>query len=232
MPPIDPPTRDDGLEPDDAALVRRSEDGARELKGARASTDMDALWGRIAQEAFGEPDAVEVPAQPAAAQAAADDASQGLSSPGQSVPRRQWRAPGWLGLAAGLLLVAGAATTFVQWDDDTPVATYAMEALDERAGGPASGEIVQRDGATVVELDLSVLPQRPDDSDYELWVLDLDAGEIVSLGPVAPETTTVVVPEAIAVAEFPTLDVSVEPDDGVPTHSGDSVLRGPITVTG
>ena len=36
-------------------------------------------------------------------------------------------------------------------------------------------------------------------------------------------------PADLDLAEFPLVDVSVEPLDGNPTHSGDSVARGELT---
>ncbi len=64
---------------------------------------------------------------------------------------------------------------------------------------------------------------------YELWLLD-GADRLVSLGafPVpASGSAEVVVPLPVRVRDFRYIDVSREPDDGNPAHSGDSVLRGP-----
>ena len=40
----------------------------------------------------------------------------------------------------------------------------------------------------------------------------------------------VTVPEGVRIADYPTVDVSEEPDDGDPGHSGASVLRGDVPV--
>ena len=66
---------------------------------------------------------------------------------------------------------------------------------------------------------------------YELWLLDFDGGELVdlrSLGDIDADGTWQV-PADIDVAEFNVVDISVEPNDGNPDHSGDSVLRGDLT---
>jgi hypothetical protein len=39
-----------------------------------------------------------------------------------------------------------------------------------------------------------------------------------------------VLPENLDVGEFPVVDVSNEPIDGDPTHSGDSIVRGVLEV--
>ncbi len=52
---------------------------------------------------------------------------------------------------------------------------------------------------------------------------------MVSLGVLgAGDTGEFVVPEAALADGYTLVDVSDEPDDGEPTHSGDSVLRGDL----
>lgn len=144
--------------------------------------------------------------------------------------RRPGSLTAWLGAAAAaLVLVVGGVWIVNQPTGPQPVATFAMDALDDRVSTSVDGRIVDQDGTTIVEVDLSALPPLEGGDFYELWLLDLEAEEIVSLGEVDPSTTTVEVEGAIDPVDFPAIDVSVEPPDGVPTHSGDSVLRGPIT---
>ena len=68
---------------------------------------------------------------------------------------------------------------------------------------------------------------------YEVWLLDLDLGRgrMVPLG--ALDDTghgRLTVPEGVRLRDYPEVDVSLEPDDGDPAHSGDSVLRGQLPV--
>jgi hypothetical protein len=51
---------------------------------------------------------------------------------------------------------------------------------------------------------------------------------MVSLGPVRSDGRYEI-PAAVDVSAFPIVDVSIEPADGVPTHSGRSVLRGTLS---
>lgn len=50
---------------------------------------------------------------------------------------------------------------------------------------------------------------------------------MVSLGPSRPDGRYAV-PSGVDAGRFPVVDVSLEPPDGDPTHSGTSVLRGTL----
>ena len=53
--------------------------------------------------------------------------------------------------------------------------------------------------------------------------------ETASLGVLEGSEGTFEVPNDVDVDEFNLVDVSEEPQDGDPTHSGDSIVRGPLT---
>ena len=83
-------------------------------------------------------------------------------------------------------------------------------------------------GATVTVHGLKPLP---DGGYYELWMLNSPT-DLVSMGSFtvdASGTATVTLPVAADPAKFKFFDVSVEPGDGKPGHSGISVLRAPTT---
>ncbi len=126
-------------------------------------------------------------------------------------------------VAAAILLVA------------VPLAlSLGGESLDQRAELLALGEFTGLGTAELTDRTLSVDLEglEPlDGADYELWLLDLEGGELedlVSLGLVN-EDGTFTVPEGIDLSEFSVVDVSVEPQDGDDTHSGNSILRGPLS---
>lgn len=108
------------------------------------------------------------------------------------------------------------------------------ESLDQRADLLALGEFTGLGTAELSDRTLSVDLEglEPlDGADYELWLLDLegdDLQDLVSLG-IVNEDGTFTVPEGIDLNEFSVVDVSVEPKDGDETHSGNSVLRGPLS---
>ena len=64
---------------------------------------------------------------------------------------------------------------------------------------------------------------------YEVWLLDRQAGRLVSLGVLGPgETGTFVLPKALDLEEYPVVDVSLQVLNGDPKHSGNSVVRGTL----
>jgi anti-sigma-K factor RskA len=66
------------------------------------------------------------------------------------------------------------------------------------------------------------------DGFLEVWLLSPDASGLVSLGVLRGDTATFPVPDGLDLGEFPVVDISVEPFDGDPSHSGDSVVRGTL----
>ena len=76
---------------------------------------------------------------------------------------------------------------------------------------------------------VSGLRPNTDGDFYELWLLG-ERGELVSLGSFnVPDSgvAEIDVPVPVDPESFRYLDVSREPADGDPSHSTDSVLRGP-----
>lgn len=63
---------------------------------------------------------------------------------------------------------------------------------------------------------------------YEIWLIDSDVVGMVPLGVVRPGSQTFELPADLELGDFPIVDVSVEPLDGDPTHSGVSVARGEL----
>lgn len=205
-----------------------------------------SLWDGIAAAAFADDtdetadtaditatSVSETPDGPNAATASPAGPTEASGSVVSLDERRARRSGGspiaWMAAAAAaVVLVVGGIWVTSQPATDQ-VATFAMEPLDDRVATEVDGDVVRDGDATVVELDLAALPELPAGEFYELWLLDLDNGELVSLGEVDAATTTVPIKGPIDATAFPVIDVSVEPADGEPAHSGDSVLRGPIT---
>jgi hypothetical protein len=63
----------------------------------------------------------------------------------------------------------------------------------------------------------------------ELWLIKADGTGLISLGP-ALDGNTYEIPENIEVSEYPIVDVSDEPIDGDPAHSGDTICRGKLSI--
>jgi anti-sigma-K factor RskA len=100
-------------------------------------------------------------------------------------------------------------------------------------GGPSASGLARVISSDGEELRLNVDGLRPSEGGqfYELWLLD-GPEKAVSLGSFrVPDTgaAELSVPLPFALTDFRYIDVSVEPEDGVATHSGRSVLRAPTS---
>ena len=135
----------------------------------------------------------------------------------------------WLTLAAAVLVggVAGGAVVALRPDDLGTV--VAATALDPLATDDTSGraEVREADGSRSLQVDLDA----PDLTDgyYEVWVMEPDAVRMVPVGVVHRGDTVLPLPDGIDLGAYPVVDVSVEPMDGDPTHSGVSVARGSLS---
>lgn len=135
----------------------------------------------------------------------------------------------WFGVAAavvaGLLVVGGLVLT--RDDDGTVIASTALtnDGLSP-LGADSSGEaeIVRRGTTLELHLDIRNVPQEP--SGYiEVWLIDEQVEGMISLGPFHGNGDYVI-PSGVDPAKYPIIDISIEPPDGVPTHSGVSIVRG------
>jgi anti-sigma-K factor RskA len=140
--------------------------------------------------------------------------------------RGAWRRRALAAGGALTAVAAGAALVTTLSGTEPTGASSALLALgDVEASGTV--QLAQASEAPSLLVDTSGLPQ-PDGS-YEVWLLDLDNDRIVPLGTLDESGRGwLTVPEDVTLDEFPVVDVSLEPDDGDPTHSGNSVLRGDV----
>jgi hypothetical protein len=131
-----------------------------------------------------------------------------------------------LAMAASLLVGAGigaGAVALANRDTAEELAAADLAPLDDRDATGSAEVVATRDGEQ-----LRVVLEAPelDDGFYEVWLLEPAVERMVQIGVVRDGTTTLDLPEGLDLAEYPIVDVSVEPLDGVPTHSGVSVARG------
>ncbi|MGY1711922.1 anti-sigma factor [Geodermatophilus sp. SYSU D00758] len=110
-------------------------------------------------------------------------------------------------------------------DEGLEVAAAALAPLDDR-GATGEATVVEReDGSRVLELQLDAADVP--DGYYEVWLLDEAVSRLVPVGVVqGGDEASLTLPAGIDIGEYPVVDVSVEPLDGDPSHSGDSVARG------
>ncbi|GAA3296551.1 anti-sigma factor [Arthrobacter citreus] len=143
---------------------------------------------------------------------------------------RRRRTGTWLAAAAAAVVVAGAGV----WG--------AVRAVDPTPGPEvvASAELAPL--ASYTDTGSAVIDQLPDgrrelvvtsSSDAaqgfrEVWLLAPDAASMVSLGTMEGTEAHFELPADLDLSQYPVVDISDEPYDGDPTHSGDSILRGQL----
>lgn len=139
-----------------------------------------------------------------------------------------------LAVAASAALVAtlGTAVVLGTRADEQVLARSELDefGVGEGTGAGGSARLVSTDGTSRgLQLELTGLPSTQDGY-LEAWLIDPDTGAIVSLGTVDPAVDSVrlAVPEELDATTYSVVDVSVEPYDGDPTHSGASLLRGTL----
>jgi hypothetical protein len=155
---------------------------------------------------------------------------------GESTPRRG--VPLWLvGVAAALALLAGVGIGRLASDSaETPeaveppsgtvVAATPLTALDSDAErGEASA--VQTDDTFTIRVNASELGDEP--GVHEVWLINVDGKRMISIGLLAAgDEGEFAVPMDLIDEGYRIVDISAEPDDGDPTHSGVSIARGEL----
>lgn len=147
--------------------------------------------------------------------------------------RRTPRLPYLLGAAAAVIAAVIGLLAFVNRDDVDVTALDAVALTNqglapEGSASRARATLVEdADGRFALDVDVSGLPAT--DGFLELWIIDTDVKGMYSLGPLHG-SGRYELPEHVDPAKFPIVDVSIEPADGVPQHSGKSILRGQLTV--
>lgn len=228
------------IDPDDLSLLALGEhlEGVEEghvVACQQCRDELDALRGVVSQARTIEPEDTPVAPPPRVWEAVAAE----LSIRAGAQPRAEQPTGRLLGRSRTPLLAAAAAlvgivfgaglTALIAGNDDDGgqvVARTRLAALPDHSGsGEAS--VVGTGSARVLVLDVSGLTRGS--GFYEVWLLDADAQRLVSLGLLDGSTGRFPLPPQVDVAQFPVVDISLEPVDGDPAHSGDSVVRGTLT---
>lgn len=142
--------------------------------------------------------------------------------------RRQHR---FMAVAAAATIVAGV-VGYSLVDGDDPVriaeATVTNTDLPEPYTGTATAvaELAGDEQRLIIDFDEAL----PDGEPIELWLIKADLSAMTSLGLIE-DVDGYVIPAGIDVNEYSVVDLSIEPNDGDPTHSGRSILRGTLTAT-
>jgi Anti-sigma-K factor rskA len=182
------------------------------------------IWDAIEAEVRAEAEAE--------ARAAAE--AEATASAGHVVPLapRRRASPLMLGLVAAVVLLAVAlAASLREPDDPEPQVAARADLNDElltvTTDTVGDARLLQSDGELLLEVDLADLPPTPSGVVFEVWLIDPETGELQTLG-LTEGSGQLVVPDGIDPARFSVVDVSREPVDGEPAHSGDSIVRGQL----
>ncbi|NQX26752.1 anti-sigma factor [Microbacteriaceae bacterium VKM Ac-2854] len=178
----------------------------------------DAVWQRISTE-LGLQDAaprpvVELPLD---------------ERPVRSRATRWWVAGVAVAATIGLIvsLIGGLWWRATPSDPGTVVARATLAALPAWTGAVGRADVEDYpDGRR--ELVLHLEAPAPADGYLEVWLLAPDASRLVSVGVLAGADGRFALPSDLDLAAYPLVDVSAEPDDGDPQHSGDSIVRGEL----
>ncbi|ARC57857.1 hypothetical protein AS850_12305 [Frondihabitans sp. 762G35] len=230
--------------------LRRTVALGRSSRGVDLDRPGPEVWGRIRDELGFEPVATtpvaaetagvaELPAAPE--RAAAPELPAAPERAAALRPRRRsLRLALWLPItaAAAVLGVLGgiAGSGLLRDAVGTPgqkvVSEARLEALPGWPGAKGTATLERaRDGALTLVVDM-----RPGTGTApageplrEVWLMRSDLSGLVSVGLMDGTHGTFTVPVGVDVRRFPLVDVSAEPDDGDPTHSGASIMRGTLS---
>lgn len=154
------------------------------------------------------------------------------TAPSQRAGRRG--VPLWAaGLAAAAALVAGLGVgqvlgggTEAPSPDETVIASTDLTTV-EGAAPRGEARVLGTDGVVTVHVEARALGEEA--GLREVWLLNVDGTRMVSIGllPASAEGDFDV-PARLLEEGYRIVDISVEPDDGDPSHSGVSVARGEL----
>jgi hypothetical protein len=200
----------------------------------------DAVWARI-HAGLGLSGAVAAPPRRTGGYgtaAVSGDAGLDAETPAAVAPvadlaerrrRRSWLPVAAAACAVGLVggVVGGAWWQSTRDEEAAPVIAQAQ--LDPLPGWQATGTAVveeSADGSRKVLVD--VADSVASAGLREVWLLTADASGLVSVGLLDGASGRFSIPAGIDLTEYPVVDVSAEPEDGNPAHSGDSIVRGTL----
>jgi anti-sigma-K factor RskA len=145
---------------------------------------------------------------------------------------RRRRTPAWIASAAAAgVVVGGLGGTWLATRDDAPApAVLAQAELEALPGWDAVGHAEIEEDADGRRVLVLTVAENDDPAETgglrEVWLLKEDVSGLVSLGLLDGEEGRFLVPDGVDLTEYPVVDVSREPTDGDPAHSGDSIVRG------
>ncbi|MEO8107171.1 MAG: anti-sigma factor, partial [Actinomycetes bacterium] len=135
------------------------------------------------------------------------------------------------GIVGGAMLATGGVALTDRNTDTTPIAappviaSASLAALPQHQGG-GTAEIIETDAGAELIVDASDLSSG--DGFYEVWLIDPATSQMIGLGALIDNSGRFPIPDGLDLSRYTLVDVSLEPLDGDPVHSTDSVVRGEL----
>jgi anti-sigma-K factor RskA len=201
-----------------AEMRHAAEVGRTSIVDGELEAPPERVWQRIADE---------LDLHAATPEAAPPTATPTPTPPSTRKPRRArllWVLAASLVLLAGIGITAWGLSTTLR---PTEIAAASLQAFPDHPGAEGTADVEKaRNGTLSLHVTLRSAPKP--DSYREVWLIRNDAAALISLGILEDSTGTFPIPEGVDLAEYSLVDVSVEPVDGNPSHSGDSIVRGEL----
>ncbi|TFV80882.1 anti-sigma factor [Microbacterium sp. dk485] len=180
-----------------------------------------------AEQPTESPEPAAAASAPPAPPAAPSPPAAGAGSP-PAAPRGRTRMLFTLAASVALLLVIVGIGVAVRPSQPVEVAAASLDAFPAHPGARGSATVIETDDRErVVRVTLDADADTGDGS-REVWLITADATALVSLGTLEGSEGTFPIPPDIDIDEYVLVDVSLEPEDGDPQHSGDSIVRGEL----
>ncbi|MFE5410202.1 anti-sigma factor [Microbacterium sp. NPDC056569] len=194
----------------------------------------ERVWDRILDEVRSPQSPVAPPSAsvgPGAAPAVeASVAPAAVPADEQAKPRRVSKRGRMLfALAASIAAVLAVVGVWnlVRPPQSIELASATLDAFPAHPGAAGTAEVTElSDGERTLTVSLDDFDES--EGFREVWLITADASDLVSLGELDGKKGTFVVPADVDLRDFVLVDISQEPLDGDPTHSGDSIVRGEL----
>lgn len=198
------------------------------------------VWSAIAADLGLGPDVADdplgdrttPPAEDAGRAETVPPTSAGPASPARHRARgarRRRSSVVWV-LAASFAIVAvvgGGLWAALARNAPTAIAEAVLDAFPDHAQAEGTAQVDEaRDGARTLRVTLS--GEETSDDYREVWLIRNDGNALISLGVLDGDSGEFPIPSGVDLAEYDLVDISVEPVDGDPAHSGDSIVRGQL----
>ena len=192
-----------------------------------------AVWNRISVNLGLDPTVVPatVPSAALQAQGATDPAPGRRSLPHLARrPRaRRWVVAGAIAAVVGLGAAAtGIAIVAPHGRPPATVTTQAtLKALPQWTGSRGVA-LVEKASGGEREVVVSMTMSHGASGYREVWLISPDLKKLISIGVLSGTKGRFTLPADVNLKDYPIVDVSEEPLDGNPAHSGNSIVRGTL----